>query len=359
MKEKLGKAIRTVLFFALAGLLLMGSGEISIPSYAVRKQKVLYEEQAENSIDIAFVGSSTSYRYYDIMGIWGQYGLTSCIYFAPDLPFDMTVSVLDYVQNNQSPQLYVIDLRSVLNDEFNMRYFGEHEVVTYKEAAASALDLFRNPLNRFTTAAQTGYFEGEEYLQTFKILYNHEGFLEGLNPLVTTPLAYQGNQMMMFRAQDMTYRQVDFSAEPESPYTLTQQTRERLNDLFSYCRQNELNVYFTFTPYVGAQNAQDENIRREIGAFVSENGFPFTDFRAQFEEIGLDTRVNFYDEDHVNVLGAQKYTQFALPIFLEAYEIEPQHEEAVVEEWDEQYQVWRYVFEREMEELRESSYLFD
>ncbi len=353
MKKTACRILSTVLFFAIVGTLLMISGRISAPSLVTQKQMRLYKGAIENSIDIAFIGSSTSYRYYNIMDIWDEYGLTSCTYFGADLPFEFTIPMMEYVQTMQSPQLYVIDLRSVLENEFQIRYFGEYETLAYQNSFANALDLLNTPISRAPVVFENSYFEGAKYLQIFKILYNHEAFVEGLAMLDTTPLAFQGNQMMMFQSRNLSPFYEDFSQASESEYTLTEETKECLAEILAYCRQKNLNVYFTFTPYVDAVNVQDENIRREIGAYITENGFPFTDFRGKFEEIGLSPTTDFYDTRHVNILGAEKYTQFAMEYFLEAYEIVPNHEVDVIEEWDYQYSYWNYVYDRKIRELNE------
>ncbi len=356
MKKTFYRIFSTILFFAIVGSLLMASGRIAIPSLITQKQLRLYETTTENSIDIAFIGSSTTYRYYNIMDIWHRYGLTSCSYFGVDLPFEFTIPMMEYVQTRQSPQLYVIDLRSVLDDEFQIRYFGEYESPQHQDSFADALNLLNTPLNRAPVVLESPYFEGAKHLQVFKLLYNHEAFVNGLSMFNTAPLAFQGNQAMRFQSYNLNLLYEDFSQGNESAYTLTEETKERLTEVFEYCKQNNLHVYFTFTPYMDAVNAQDENIRREIGAYVAENGFPLTDFRSKFEEIGLSPITDFYDTRHVNVLGAEKYTQFAMEYFLETYEIVPNHEADVIEEWNEQYEQWIYVYEREIPNFNEQAY---
>ncbi len=343
MKKTTYRIISTVLFFAIVGTLLMVSGKITIPSLITKKQTLLYENAIENSIDIAFIGSSSSYRYYNIMDIWGEYGLTSCTYFGMDLPFEFTIPMMEYVQSMQSPKLYVIDLRSVLEDEFQIRYLGEYETQVHQDAFASALDLLKNPMSRAQVVLDNPYFEDEKYLQIFKLLYNHESFAYGLSTLGTAPLSFHGNQTMMLQIENVSDLYVDFSQASDSEYILTDQTKQRLSEVFDYCNQNGLNVYFTFTPYVDAVNAQDYDIRREIGKYVTENGFYFTDFRSKFEEIGLNTNTDFYDTRHVNLLGAEKYTQFAMEYFLNAYDITPSYTKEIVTTWDAQYDSWTNI----------------
>ncbi len=340
MKKIAHRIVSTVLFFAIVGTLLMVIGRITIPSLITKKQTLLYESAIENSIDIAFIGSSSSYRYYNIMDIWDSYGLTSCTYFGVDLPFEFTIPMMDYAQTMQSPQLYVIDLRSVLENEFQIRYFGEHETSVHQEAFANALDLLKDPVSRAQVVLDNQYFEDEKYLQIFKLLYNHEAFAISMSRLGTEPLAFHGNQAMMLKIENVSDSYVDFSQASDSEYILTDETKQYLSEVFDYCNQNNLNVYFTFTPYVDAVNAQDHNIRREIGEYVTENGFYFTDFRSKFDEINLNTKTDFYDTRHVNLIGAEKYTQFAMEYFLDAYAIVPNYTPEIVSTWNAQYDNW-------------------
>ncbi len=355
MKNNILRALSTVLFFAIVLTLLMASGRIAMPSIITQKQNLLHDTTPKNSVDIAFIGSSTTYRYYSVMDIWNSYGITSCTYFGADLPFEFSVPMMEYVQSTQSPQLYVLDLRSVLEDEFQIRYFGEHETPVHEDAFANALNLLNSPLSRASAVLESSYFEGEEYLQIFKLLYNHEAFSDRLYSPVTSPLFFQGGQLMMASIRDVSLLYEDFSQVQESEYTLTEETKTRLDEVFDYCTQNDLNVYFTFTPYADAVNVQDVNIRREIGEYVTQSGFAFTDFRSKFEQIGLEPATDFYDTRHVNVFGAKKYTQFAMEYFLAEYEIVPNHEEAVVAQWQDEYALWSDALSRAVAQIHENT----
>ncbi len=340
MKSVVYKIVSTLLFLAIVAGLLSVASNVAMPFLATKLERNLHNSTDKNTIDIAFVGSSTTYRYYDLMSIWEEYGLTSAVYFSPDVPFEFTTYMIEYAQQRQTPQLYVVELRSVLENEFSIRYFGEHETALYQESYASALDLLPNALSRVQPVLSSPYYGDAAYQQIFKILYNHEGFLGGLNSREQEPLAFEGNQMMLYRTEDLSADYVDFSTLEESEYELTEETKARLMELFSYCKENNLNVYFTFTPYVDARNPQDENIRREIGEMVRENGFPFADFRAEFEEIGADPATDFYNVSHMNAMGAAIYTPYAMERFLQTYDIEPNHDEETIENWNAQWARW-------------------
>lgn len=348
-----------MVFLCLLAILVSGASYLSIPNVVLKKQTVLYEEQPEDSVDIVYVGSSSTYQFYDIMAVWEEYGITSMCYVSSSLPFDMTSSMIELAEENQDPKLYVIDLRSIFVNDFKTKYYGTYETEKQQEAFISALNLLPESWSTWSTILNTNLVDGQEYLYLFDLLYNHEGFISGLttyidNGFTGNELEYKGNVRLSYSVANMTEDDVDFSLiEEDENYELTDVTIERMVELFEYCEANELEVYFTFTPYVGARNVDDQNIRRELGELVTEYGYAFHDFKAEFEEMGMDLTTDFYDGNHVNVLGAEKYTLYAMEYILDEYEIVPDYDQEVIDDWNEELADWNAYYDRKSVELYE------
>lgn len=357
MKLNAYKGLRCMVFLAVLGLLVSAVSFIAIPDQIVKEQTALYQEQEEDTIDIVYVGSSTTYQYYDVMTVWEEYGITSMCYASSALPFDLTIAMIELAQENQTPEVFVIDLRSVLLNEFNTKYYGMKETSAQKEAFINALNLLPNVLDKCGALASSNILEGEKYMHVFGILYYHDGFMEALqssaeNGFNISALEYKGNVRLSYEVDDLTDRDFDFSTrEEDETYELTEDTKQSLLEVLEYCEENELNVYFTFTPYVGARNVEDENIRREIGEFITEYGYPFYDFKADFDEIGLVVTEDYYNKNHVNVLGAEKYTLYAMEYILDEYEIDPDYSQEVIDDWNMELEGWKLYYMQNIETL--------
>lgn len=345
MKKKIQKIIKTIIFLSIVGVLFMKATSLCIPQLLLKEQYILYEEEAEDSIDIAFIGSSSTYRFYDVMAIWGEYNITSMCYYVASMPYDFITTMIQLAQEHQSPEVYVIDLRHIITDEYKVRYFGSYESDLQKDAYINALNLLPNTTNKWNAIFSSKYLDGEEYLQVFDLLYNHESSSEGFYDLFSEggsidAMEYKGNYTY-YGVKDLSEEYVDFDLiEEDEDYTLTEETTERIIELLEYCNENEINAYFTITPYVHSKGVIDQETRREFGELIESYGYPYGDYRAEFEEIGMDPEADFYDETHANAQGAQKYSLYVMEDILEVYDIEADYEQAVIDDWNATYEEW-------------------
>ncbi len=358
MRSNKTKLIQAIIFIIIVLILLAGVTKLCIPSDPIQEQNVLYETEPENSIDIAFIGSSSTYRFYDVMAVWDEYEITSMCYFIASMPYDFIVPMIELADERQDPEVYVIDLRHIITDEYKVQYFGYYESDTQKAAFINALNLLTDLKDKWELITEHDYTEDAAYMYALSFLYNHESFPEGFyswieNGFHTDAMPYKGNYIS-YSVNDLTDTYADFDEiEEHEDYILSASTTERLIELLEYCNENDINAYFTITPYVHSKCFVDQDIRREIGELVTSYGYPYSDYRAEFEEIGLDLTTDFYDKTHANALGAEKYTLYAMEDILDAYEIEPNYSQDVIDSWNEAYAEWEVHDEEEMEELWE------
>ncbi len=358
MKKNKKKLAQAVLFVAIVIALLFGANQLSVPSDPIQGQNILYATEPEDTIDIAFIGSSSTYRFYDVMAVWNEYGITSMCYFVASMPYDFVIPMIELAQERQDPEVYVIDLRHIITDEYKVQYFGYYESDTQKAAFINALNLINNPIEKLKTILSYEYTDDAAYVYELGVLYNHESFAQGFatwvsNGFKTEEMPYKGNYIS-YSVNDLTDTYVDFDeVEEHEDYTLSASTTERLIELLEYCDDNDINAYFTITPYVHSKCFVDQDIRREIGELVTAYGYPYKDYRADFEEIGLDLTSDFYDKTHANALGAEKYTLYAMEDILEVYDIEPEYDQAVIDDWDAAYEEWAIMDKEETAELYE------
>lgn len=344
-KRTIRNTVKVILFLTIVAVLLVIISNVCIPDLLLKQQNLLYEEEPEDSIDIAFVGSSATYKFYDVMTIWNEYEVTSMCYFNDAMPYDFVIPLLEFIQERQDPEVYVIDLRHIITDEYKLQYLGEYETDTQKAAFVDALNLLPNSWSKWELIADSVYTEDEIYMYALSILFNHEAFVDGIGDLIQNnfnieALDYKGNKLV-YSVNDLTDTYVDFDEiEEDETYTLTEDTTARLIELLEYCDENKINAFFTITPYVHSKGVVDEDIRREFGEVIAEYGYPYVDYRDQIEEIGLDFTTDFYDKTHANASGATKYTLYAMEDILEAYEFETDYEQDIIDSWNQEYEEW-------------------
>ncbi len=313
---------------------------ISNPYEELKQQQILFKTQEENSVDIVFIGNSSTFTYYNVMEIWGEYGITSLCYTADSMLFDLTIPMIEMARENQSPEAYVIELRPLVSSEYRSKYFGTEEASNSTTRYEANLNAFHDSYYKFENILMYDYIsKDEKYLHAISSLFYHDTFLSGLTHTYE-PTEYKGHETY-FRKKNMSDSYVNLdNVESNEEYELTDETVEQLEELFEYCRENNINAIFNFTPYTEERVHNDVEIRREIGELVVENGFYFNDYRNQFENIGLDVVNDFYNARHVNINGAYKFTHYAMNDILKTSEFDKDYDESVVQSWNEEYNEW-------------------
>ena len=105
--------------------------------------------------------------------------------------------------------------------------------------------------------------------------------------------------------------------------------------MLEYCKSIGLkNVLFVRGPHC-TDSKGHMKVYDKMEAMINEYGYVFRNYDNAFKEIGLDTKTNFYNRDHLNVLGMEKYTDFLGKYIVEHYDVTGYHSKEVIKEWDE------------------------
>lgn len=126
------------------------------------------------------------------------------------------------------------------------------------------------------------------------------------------------------------------SSETRTP--LLEQAEQCFRDLLEYCQQQGINLLLVESPYIilQEQDVTETNTMADIAAAYS---VPFLNYNTQemYDEIDLDFSTDIYDCNHVNCLGAKKYTENILSYLLENYRFEDHRNDESYSEWEEMY----------------------
>jgi len=95
-----------------------------------------------------------------------------------------------------------------------------------------------------------------------------------------------------------------------------------LLSFLDYCREENLeNILFVRFPHVIATEDSYARFCRgnEAGRIIEEYGYDFINLEREYDQIGLVAAEDFYNEDHLNVYGQQKLTEYLGRILAEDY----------------------------------------
>lgn len=269
----------------------------------------LYSEKA-NSLDMIYIGGSACFVYWEPLRAFEKYGFTSYNY-AHDTMSPVEIKYLiEETRKTQNPDLYLIDLRPFqYGDEYNTN--GNIQDM-YLEApirnAIMGMDFSPNRDRLISEIVKNGdsklsyYFDFIKYQSEFKTnVFAPYHFSFYNNRINNTNKGF----VFITDVSSVDYTNYNSVTEMEK---IPDDVNAYFIDLLDYCKDKELNVLFIVHSYMQTkQHKKEYNYMKQV---IDEYGFGFLNTNDYFEEIGYDTENDFYNNNHVNVFGAEKYTDF-------------------------------------------------
>lgn len=294
----------------------------------------------EEELDVIYIGGSAAFVYWQPLKAWNEYGFTSYNYAVNSLQAEGVQNLIKESMKTHSPELFVIDLRpfQYWKSEFNE---GEPRRVSDK------LDYSWNRFDfLFKFVTTRDYNEEIDYLSLFLEVAKYHSNLEALaDPNNWKRINNEGKAA--YKGWE-TNSEIQYFEEPSDFYTeekeeIPQKLVKILEELMEYCSKEELEVLFVVCPYVIEKEHQIRyNTLKEI---IENNGFQYINTNEYYEDMGIDFSTDFYDRNHVNIGGAEKYTAFLAEYISSRYALPDHRKEKSFLNWD-----WEYKeFEKEVD----------
>lgn len=284
-----------------------------------------YFKEPENSIDVLLIGASELYTGFNSPMAWKEYGYTSyAISYAAAQP-SLYKTMLETALKTQTPQLTVFDVTGFLRSGNNK---------TQMKPAHAWFDnvgMDKDNIEGMQYAVDKEFYKELRFpFYKFHNNWRHPSivlkntacrfFLKKEGISYTKALAVQNKVR-----KNSSLKNYEYCFSPKS--------KKYLTDLLECCKNNGLKqVLFIISPH--CVNNRNTQVCKEMDSIIDSYGYSFADFENAYSSIGLDTKNDFYNNDHMNVWGMEKYTRFISEYFLEKYEINREHSEEVIREWD-------------------------
>lgn len=293
-----------------------------------------FYDEPGNSLDVIYVGGSNVGAHFNSTLAYREYGFTTGMMTSGSQPFTSTKYLIKEVEKYQEPKLYIIDLASA-TDDFSYRFQDEwcRSVVDYMKFTRNRIDAINNILFYADVPK-------EEYIYYyFSFLKYHNGW-KTINNLNFNNPAIKGYWYYpyIFRNAD---NYVEYVWEEEER-TLPQDNEEVLVDLLNYLQENDLNVLFVIpNRYFSEYDCQLFN---SITKIVKNYGYNVINFNL-VDGLELDKNVDFYDNKHLNIYGATKFTLFFAEYLKKNYNLDDHRGDKLYESWEDAYNRFRYFFD--------------
>jgi len=281
-----------------------------------------------SNIDVAYIGGSAAFVYWRPPDAWSKYGITSYNFATNTIQAETIKGQIKEVLKFHKPELFIIDARP-------FQYWTEE---ISEPGIRNVTDGMDYSINRFLTVADAFKHkeieENEKGPYYFDIAKYHNNLDNLKNPSAwylkdnEKPAAYNGWEFIYLHET----LQEPNDGVTEEEVTIPEGSKAVLEDTLEFCQKEKLNVLFVVCPYYIDLNARKQY--NYIGNIVKSYGMGFLNANNYYDNMKLDFSMDFYNVNHVNVYGAEKYTRFLSEYIIQNYKIPDRRNKAGSESWN-------------------------
>lgn len=306
--------------------------------------RILGLEQEEN-LDMIYVGSSSSICYWQPLRAWNEHGFTSYTFATNSLQADSSEYYVREAMRTQNPALFVVELRSYVawKDEvyeLGLRNGSDSMSLSSPVRWKYIHDYMKRRTNTEEVDVGSFYFDIAKYhTETQRLGYDKQW-------------EYSNNKAALPNKGWEWFQQYEKLEEPTGFLTdergeVPAKCRQALESLLAYCDERQIEVLFVVSPKV--LDKEEYAIYNSLRDIVVSRGYQYLNTNECYEEMELDFSKDFYNVNHTNCFGAEKYTRFLADYIVEHYEMPNHLKEQEYAQWSEEYE----RFAKEEKECKE------
>ncbi len=328
-----GLFIFVVLFFAVQ--------DVVTGAEDTRTAKRLYDfySSEEDTMDVVYIGSSSTYAFWVAPYAWYEYGITVFPYTSQNQSPIVAKFLIEEAKKTQPNAKFIINLSSI-HSQMNVENF--HYLVDNMPNSLTKFKMIRSAaslLNYSVTQELECYFPLVRYHDRWKDLnlYDFKGGSDGYmsGPVYNT---------FLNKKKDVSGRLDPNAYRDELPEGI----EKGMEDLLAYIKAEglEKDVLFVIVPQASKKKDQ---LGRQITVkeMVEKAGYTVFDMQDKIEEIGLDFKTDYYNRGHCNVHGAIKITNYMSKYLMKEFGLKDKR-------GDKKYEAWDKAFKKYYDEQLES-----
>lgn len=337
-KQKVKNFIGFLVFFFLIWEVFIHCTYLFRDTYRAGRQNIIgFYDEKEDSLDVVVIGASCVYRYWDCMRVWKSRGITSYDYSVGSMSPAATISAIKDIQKTQNPQLIIFDVRKILSrfpdtiggiwgtidsQDYNtnrlaaVEYYCRLNGVALQDALPEIVDIITYHNNHAALASELSWQLWDNRIDES---LDKEGFYKGF--------AINSEHVFVETPQ---------YAQTEETMALDEQLETVYIDILEYCQANDVPLLLVASPFaVTKEDTAQFNRMEEI---AQEYHIPFLNTNKYYEEMDLNFATDFYDVNHANIYGAEKYTDFLAEYITKNYELSNRSDESLNSAWENVYE---------------------
>ena len=284
-----------------------------------------FYQETPGSLDAVFIGASDMYTSFIPGRAYEKYGFTSYLLASESITSDGVLTAVKEVVRTQNPQLVVVEANAFLysdtkNDQ-NQAYI--HKFFDNLPFSLNKLDYIQKNVpvdDRWEYIFPLIKYHGlwTEYPERFYMMASDLTLdMRGYNYLKGFRTTAQ-----IFKSKTPSLNEQIYTEHDTLP--LDPKLETQLRELMDYAKQNDVNLVFVRAPHYVTKSTYDRVKRsNQMAHIVNEEGFSYYTFESDARDIGIDDQHDFYNEEHMNVYGALKFTDYVAERFVSVEDLKP------------------------------------
>lgn len=304
--SKIKPVIRIVAFALVFCVMLYVLSYLAKPDGPDLENIQGFYSEKDNTVDMVYIGGSAAFVYYAPLRAWDKRGIVSYNYAADTIQPELYKTMIKEVLKTQKPKLIVLDARAFQyrdKDNADAQPPGEvsyRNVLTGMRFSANKVDFINNYVEKQLNDKKLSYY--------FDIVKYHDNIVNcnGNNLKMLMGRYVSPYNGFYFVPKVEKIKKHDFTTTEKKP--LASDTQAIFDDLIEYLKSTAVNCLFVVSPY--AEKKEHKMTFNYVSEKVESSGYKFVDFNEYTDQMGLDFNTDLYNENHVNIYGAEKYTDF-------------------------------------------------
>lgn len=348
-KEKLKKILGFLLFLILlinVYLFLTYLFRGNVYTYLDRITVTGIKEEKKNSLDVVCIGGSATLVYFEPLKAYRDYGFTSYDLATNGIQAESILAYLKYAQKYQKPDLYIIGVRAY-------QYYSEGGIESSLRISSDSLDIGKNRNDLIRNYLKNRYMDTDEVSLYFELAKYHNNMEALAKPEAwkLTDNSYKCDYKGFEIQKSWCYMEEPTDFKTEERANLPENDIKVMEEMLDYCKGQNLNVLFVVCPYYATREHYEAFNR--IQDLVESYGYDFLNMNECYDEIGLNFAEDYYNINHVNAIGAEKYTDYLSKYVVEHYSLKDHRQDPAYEEWNQLSEDFVNTSEQAKQEVRQ------
>lgn len=320
------KVVSLVVAVVITSLFLQQYVLLHYDSNRLRIEGFYLEEK--NTIDVALIGSSEVYASFSPGMAYEKFGFTSYDYASASCTATAAVTQVKEMMQYQSPKLILMEVNAFLygvdKDGKDLNAFKDSSIRNYIDNI---------PMDDNKKAFLDEYVDKDLHIEYYlPLIKYHQSWndLPGSIRYMRSCFEQQirgysvlkgfKTRTRVFRPLQKIYTKQIVNDDKKAPLSST--AAEELDKLLDYCEKEKINIAFFRAPHMVDETKILRSERTNtIDEIITARGFDFYNFERGYADIGIDVKNDFYNYDHLNIYGCEKFTQYFGKIIADKYNV--------------------------------------